>query len=99
MHRFFVVPNLVSRGAELIFWSYLHTQLMAHTHICSVLSNSLYMATYFLLLCTIWAHPAKETQGADWAVLAKVRFSSAPSVKGLRTQPDSINLCLDKAGP
>jgi hypothetical protein len=59
----------------------------------------IYMATYFLLLCTIWAHPAKETQGADWAVLAKVRFSSAPSVKGLRTQPDSINLCLDKAGP
>jgi hypothetical protein len=60
---------------------------------------NIYMATYFLLLCTIWAHPAKETQGADWAVLAKVRFSSAPSVKGLRTQPDSINLCLDKAGP
>ena len=59
----------------------------------------IHTATYFLLLCTIWAQVAKETQGADWAVLAKVRFSSAPSVKGLRTQPDSINLCLDKAGP
>ena len=57
------------------------------------------MATYFLLRCTIWAHVTKETQGADWAVLAKVRYSSAPLVKGLGTQPDSINLCLDKAGP
>ena len=31
--------------------------------------------------------------------LAKVRYSSAPSVKGLGAQPDSINLCLDKTGP
>ena len=57
------------------------------------------MAAYFLLLCTIRAQVAKETQGADWAVLSKVRYSSAPSVKGLGTQPDSINLRLDKAGP
>ena len=29
------------------------------------------MATYCLLLCTIWAQDAKETHGAHWAVWPK----------------------------